>query len=472
MRSERCDNATGQCLAFLAAGTIFIGSMGAVLVATSELQIDDGGAREATTANQANSLADLLVSSTGQGWAGGTESMSRLGLAETSGGEVDPTKLNQMIGSKITADGSNNRVDYEEARESLGLTDTGFHLRTMPVEEFSWDMSDLHAAYVAQWTGQNTGFSYNISFSLYLELGTEPEVRRDGQAAAEMDLGDQAIEDREAINALGMDFDDRVDFSTPEPDIQVETVPGVKIPFNTYLETFDDAEGDVFLGSGDQIKNGLANRLDDYDVLVIGGKVDHSVFNNTLFRDAFAAWVADGGIALIMGSHFQDTTWIEPALANGQHGLAGAARTPDPGHPVFSSPNQLDWKVYEVGFPWTMPEEHDDLFDHILSDEDGHYLSISRPGAFGGGFLALAGWYNQLVVTVDVPGQSGDASTGPMAELLENLVVRAAHAELYVELGPPVPTWGANAHAMRHADVEKEPLDPMMLRVEVWVWEE
>lgn len=138
--------AASTVVAFLMAGVIFVGSVGAILVVSRDAG-DDPGSSAASTAGlsmQAQGLADLLVDSTGYAldggqtidWTTGTSAdhMLRLGLRDDGTGLMDYDKFQNLRRAGYTANPSNGRVDYQEARESLGITgtDLDFHIRAFP----------------------------------------------------------------------------------------------------------------------------------------------------------------------------------------------------------------------------------------------------------------------------------------------------------------------------------------------------
>ncbi|MEA3203798.1 MAG: hypothetical protein QOI63_1477, partial [Thermoplasmata archaeon] len=153
-RYSRDETAASGMLAFLIAGVIFVGSLGAILVA-SHSSGKGAAAAEAPVAainNNARSLAELVLgspgfSSTGTDWVSGeaalgvgassqADGLKRLGLLD--GPSHDPTLLsyNKFENLRLAplAAANDNYVNYPEAREALGLDEAGlnFHLRAYP----------------------------------------------------------------------------------------------------------------------------------------------------------------------------------------------------------------------------------------------------------------------------------------------------------------------------------------------------
>jgi hypothetical protein len=152
---KKDEAAASGMLAFLIAGVIFTGSIGAILITSHKAggpSIAQDDHKAASYGAQAKSLADTLVGSPGysqptgtqtgtsapaanKDWTANPDAMIRLGLMDPS----DPTllsyaKLDNLRRAPLASSGSDGYVNYEEARHSLGLDQSGlgFHVRAWP----------------------------------------------------------------------------------------------------------------------------------------------------------------------------------------------------------------------------------------------------------------------------------------------------------------------------------------------------
>lgn len=144
MRND-VQGAASSVVAFLVAGVIFVGSVGALLVVSQDGSDvgNDSPAAAAALGLQSQLLADLVVASPGfhyegnaleQDWTTATaDNLGRLGLRENRSTLMDFAKFQNLrrAGYASTADGL---VNYPDARASLGLDEVGldFHLRAFP----------------------------------------------------------------------------------------------------------------------------------------------------------------------------------------------------------------------------------------------------------------------------------------------------------------------------------------------------
>ncbi len=142
--------AASTVVAFLLAGVIFVGSVGALLVVSHDAGNDDvgGTAESASLSVKAQGLADLLFASpgytvTGSGepvaWDGtmstsGQQSLTRLGLRDVGDDQVSFAKVENLRRAAYDASATDGYVNYPEALQSLGLAGTGldFHVRAFP----------------------------------------------------------------------------------------------------------------------------------------------------------------------------------------------------------------------------------------------------------------------------------------------------------------------------------------------------
>ncbi len=147
------DDAVGHVVAFLVAGFVFVGSVGAVLYTSGQVDgaaIDDGQTAAALRV-QAESLASLLLkspglTSTGVDWADKdqtathiddpAEALVRLGLMDGEVGQrgyLDFEKFNNLRLAPLAAQ-DDGYVNYDEAVAAMGLQASGldFHIRSFP----------------------------------------------------------------------------------------------------------------------------------------------------------------------------------------------------------------------------------------------------------------------------------------------------------------------------------------------------
>lgn len=104
--------------------------------------------------------------STGMAWYKDADKITRFGLAqEARPGHLDPDKLRNLTKGNMTRDGANALLDYEEARDALGLgAGYEFHLRTHPVlstldEAGLRPVRGLDVAYVGNFSQKNDAYS-------------------------------------------------------------------------------------------------------------------------------------------------------------------------------------------------------------------------------------------------------------------------------------------------------------------------
>jgi hypothetical protein len=139
--------ASSTVVAFMVSAVVFLGSVGALLVASR----DAGGTslgepgEAAALALQAGTLADLLTQSPGLTIAGGqtvnwapglnsADALVRLGLRSPHNASMDFEKFQNLRRAPYAVNATDGYVNYEEARASLGLTDKSrdFHIRAFP----------------------------------------------------------------------------------------------------------------------------------------------------------------------------------------------------------------------------------------------------------------------------------------------------------------------------------------------------
>lgn len=176
MRNDT-QGAASSVVAFLVAGVIFVGSVGALLVVSRDGTNVSGNspASAATLGLQSQALADLVVSSPGFHYAGNeyvlgwgnaeADELGRLGLRETDTLRMDFEKF-QNLRRAGYASATDGYVNYPDARSSLGLPDLGldFHLRAFPSLQSVRDLlangerdPNLRVAYIGDVEAVRTG---------------------------------------------------------------------------------------------------------------------------------------------------------------------------------------------------------------------------------------------------------------------------------------------------------------------------
>jgi hypothetical protein len=165
-RDWRREDAASPILAFLIASALFVGTFTYLVFESTGQGQDSEVSLSAQLSSQAANLADLLVATPGLKWyssdacesgiinatkitpdAVGVVGSGRFGLGREPCGtpvsqagdvhQIDYNKLIDLNSALMQADATNNHLDYEEARRSLGLDkrNLDFHVRTEPVLE-------------------------------------------------------------------------------------------------------------------------------------------------------------------------------------------------------------------------------------------------------------------------------------------------------------------------------------------------
>lgn len=169
--------AASSVVAFMVAGVIFVGSVGALLVVSRDSgEVSNSPSAAAGLSLQSQALADLIVASPGfhldangnfvEDWdTDNADELGRLGLRSTDSALMDFDKFQNLrrAGYAPTNDG---RVNYPDARSSLGLDEVGldFHLRAFPSLQSVRDLlangerdPNLRVAYLADVEVINSG---------------------------------------------------------------------------------------------------------------------------------------------------------------------------------------------------------------------------------------------------------------------------------------------------------------------------
>ncbi len=447
-------------MAFLVAGAVFLAVVGAILLAGRDAVSD--GTDAAAERSSAGSLVQILVDSPGVGWAGGPEAVTRLGLAATNGSGLQDSSLEALRGATPGADGVNGKVDYEEARASLGLTEgEQFHVRMYPV--------GLPSAYRSGLGGLRTGFIgdwVNLA-TVTVALAPSDEMLASAQAGLDTAMFSLTAEERQALVDLGVDFDDRVFLSTASPTILV-SIPLLPDPPLLEQLNLPLVEGDVYPDDKTYLRLNLPGRIGLYDVLVVGSEVDHASLTDAATKEAIRDWVLAGGILLVFGSDAQNTQWLQPLFQVGVQTVNGGAFAPDPSHPMLREPNALDWTAYDShGQGWDIKSQgsgaHYDDFSHVIVEDGLDLLAVSGDGTFGDGRVLLSTYRPREIAMAQGLTEAEN--------LMANLLLYADRSHLYLEYGPTIPPDMEVTAAVRESHVWDPLFGQVVVVVELHLWQ-
>lgn len=457
MTLRRDPSAVGQVITFLVAGALFMGAIAAVLVMTRGAGKQDHGASEAGQQQQAGRLADILVSSPGIGWASGADAVQRLGILATNKSGLQASSLDALRGALFThsADG---KVDYPDARTSLGLTGTqDFHLRVYPVgmsSVYKAADSSLRTAYIGDWLSLPV-----ITVALSTSAGEQVAA----QAQINVTMVSNTAAERLALRDLGLAFKDKVYIGPLAPTILVdEPFPLPDQPLLTAVnQPFID--GDIYPDIKAYLDLNLPSRLVNYDLLVVGSGVDQSSMTSNGVKGAIHDWVEAGGTLVVLGSDKMNYQWLQPLFSSGVQTANGAASAPDPSHPLLQEPHVLDWTHYnDHNVGWDIKAQDADGFSDVIVKDGADILAISNDGALGAG---------RVILTSYLPREIASTISQAEAEhFLENIVLFTDHSKLYLEYGPTQPTNIPVAVAVRQSYVYDPTLGQVPVRVEIHLW--
>ncbi len=465
MRARSDSDAVAQTVAFIVASAVFLGVFGAILVATSDGPREDGG-RVQDSANrvEAERLADVLVASQGIGWASGADGLDRLGLQHDDGARLDTTRLDALRGAAHAVDGANGKVDYEEALAGLGLPNdgtVGFHVRIAPVgiqnQLQAADLSHIRTAYVGDWLSLDT--------SLEVDLAADLSMVADARAQAEVDIGLLPPNERQVLVDLGLGFDNSVHL-LDGIDVEVDLSPLPDVDLDALVPD-SLLEGDVYPDNKQYLNTVLADRLPEYDLLVIGSTVAHNTLTSNAVKDAVRDWVMAGGTLFVFGSESNNFQWLQPLFHVGTSTVNSAPAAPDVSHPLLHEPHELDWTSYDHhGLGWDLPSQGAnavyDEFQHIITTDGDDVLTVSNEGTFGTGRVFLTTYRPSEVSSL----LSHDEATN----LVHNMVLFSDRSHLYLDYGPTPPDGAAVSAAVRTTQVEDADLGMVNVRVTVLYW--
>lgn len=457
------DGATAP-MSFAIAGAILVTVIGTALVV-----VQDGGSgqgsRHENTRQQADSILDLFVDSKGAGWESGADAATQVGLLNHNGSGLDLSRMQTYKGALYEAT-LNGKMDYEESLVLLGMDPQGpahFHLRVAPVgllTVLTEDLGRIRTAYVAD--------TLNFDTAVTVASGTDVEMAGDARLAYSLHLDLLTVQERAAIRELGLGFDDLL--HVKDAGIQVDlgllgTQPIEDAVFDTSVLL-----GDVFPDQKQYLDNVLHARLDAYEILIIGSNVDHSALTSEHVKSKVTEWVHAGGTLIVFGSDSKSFKWLESTMGVGIETVNGGAFAPDVDHPILREPYALDWPAYDTfEQAWggkndksSGGKSFDELFQHVIQDDDGDVLAISRDGAFGAGTVFLT--------TFRPADIAHHINLRESMNLINNIVVYTDRSYLFLDYGPAPPRDAAVGAAARSSHVWDERYGQVPVRVTVLTW--
>lgn len=244
-----------------------------------------------------------------------------------------------------------------------------------------------------------------------------------------------AVTESDWIDTLHAGFDRAVRISSYASaeipfDSEGDILPDIKCALNAYLPgLLTDEQG--------------AGTLTRYSTMVVGGDVDHGALSSEAVKSAVRAWVEAGGTVVVLGSDSQSGLWLTPLFQSSVVTASGGLRTPDPQHPILSTPNGLDYTAYRYDNEWNLRNPDKERFTHVvIGGGQGTVLAISNPGSFGDGRIILTSWRphdltaNQAVAC---PAVVDEATACQSLLLLHNLASQS-YGELFLDYGAKLPS--------------------------------
>ena len=465
-RTFRADDAVSQVVGFLIAGVVFLAAVGGILfVAGAHGSGDPAAPRSVAKQVEADSLADLLVSSPGVGWAGGADQVARLGIQNANGSGVDLSRVDLLRGAMYEADADNGRVDYLEALASLDMPEgTYFHLRMYPVgldTVYEDTLVGTRVAYIGDW----------VSFLpvITVAAGTSADMILQANAQLNATMYPATLNERLALRALGLAYDDQVNLGALLPNVVMEN--GLIDPLLYLTVGAGASAGDVYPDVKQYLDAVVSTRITvaNYDVLVVGSGVDHSALTSAVTKNAIRDFVHNGGTLMAMGSSSQSTQWLQPLFDVGVKTVNTGPFAPDVSHPLLHEPNDLDWQSYQnFGLGWdiktTGAGAHHSDFTHVVTAGGKDLLAVSNDGAFGSGRIFLTEYQPRDIV-------SGLGLTEAM-NFMGNMFLYAERDHLYLEYGPQVPDGTEVTAVVRQSHAWDAQFGLVPVRLEVHLWHE
>lgn len=454
---------SAQTVSLLVAAAIFMAAVAAVIMTTQQSGGDPTAADSAAQEIEAASLAEILVGSPGVGWTSDPDQLQRLGLAASNGSGLDAGSIAALKGA-MAVSLDNDRVDYPDAQASLGLDPNGsqqFHIRMYPVgmtDVYDSSLSGIRVGYIADFSSLP---------SITIPVGTPSSLYVvEANAQLNVSMGPSTVLERQAIDDLGLQFNDRVYMTALSPSVTVDLLllPDQSL---TSLLGVSAIEGDVYPDIKSYLDANLPSRLATYDMLIVGGGVEHSTLTANAVKDGIRDWVLDGGMLVVMGSNAQAYQWLQPLFHSGVATVNGAAMAPDVSHPLLKEPNELSWTDYDShGRGWDIKDTgsgaHYDDFSHVIVQDGEDVLAISKDGAFGDG---------RILLTTYVPREiAATMGIGEAMGFVENIILFADRTNLYLEYGPEAPLGTPVSVAVRQSWLYDELLGQVPVRVEVQTW--
>lgn len=480
MGLARRDDAATSAFTFMIAGVVFVASVGSVVYFTATYPVDSDAAERAVLQGRANALVDMVSQAPGIGDASDLE---RFGLASPGGG-LDPARLNDLCGASVQPVQGNGKYSYDEIAASLGITDERFLLRIQPATSVDVFDKEIRVAYIQALLPQVdfeqslydnvvVGGSYDAAEAydrLYNDIftGNIPDdsdyiTTFDGMAQT------SALQERSALQNMKVSFNPNPNLESQHmPDeaitIQEEVVDPltgeVLIPLiqvsvrTTMLDNGFDPSGDVFPDRSVVLEDTFRTNLDDYNVVIVGTGVDHTALTPPV-REALTDWVKGGGKLQTLGGWSDWAPWMDELKANAT-AVHGASVQVDSDHTVFKTPHTIDAAKYvdQDAPPVTFDDQGTtkvwggDSFDHVLvgySDEHTDpalrsFLSLSRCGAFGDGFVSFSSYQavegatsaGTVLEEARSAGGGGDKSPNPL-DHVEQLYLQEFQASYQVD---------------------------------------
>ncbi|HVM45927.1 MAG TPA: hypothetical protein VM582_08340, partial [Candidatus Thermoplasmatota archaeon] len=226
---------------------------------------------------------------------------------------------------------------------------------------------------------------------------------------------------------------------------EIDILKSLTSAFNGVVYDADTApHGDVFPDASHLRE--LPDLLPRYSSLIVGSEVKQNALNSAQIKWGIANWVQNGGNLIVLGTHTVQSRWLEPVYHAAQVNANGGIGTPDPTHPVLSSPNKLDYQRYlDRGRAWDI--NNGAPFTHVLSRGAGaggnsmrDTLAIANPGAYNDGSVVLSSY---------MPGSLTEPQDDMEAKRFLHNLMSQSYNMLFLDFGPPIPDKTAVGSAQR-----------------------